>query len=360
VGHTGEGELLEQAVTEPSAEAQLQFLTKLQRLFNEGDFVATYKYATLMALAELAVELGQDDENALDLTHGQIAQKLIELYWQQAAPYSSGRSGSTSEVLIQNAGVQAAVVVAIEQFRLQHSGITLQTARSLPSYKELLNTVSTTASAQPLKYLQNMGGHTDTFLYERQRGSIRLLPGVMYCLRRFQPLVNQLSRQHWVAHIKRNRRNHTVLGEADDLESFLFETSRQSLGVVSRGLRKLVNGRCFYCRNVLQEADVDHFVPFALYPRDLMQNFVLAHPSCNRSKSNTLAAKEHLDRWMGYAYDHKDHLLEIGREAGVASDPEASRAVVHWSYTCAAQQGAQAWRRPGQYETVTMDYLGAL
>ncbi|NBO04964.1 MAG: HNH endonuclease, partial [Betaproteobacteria bacterium] len=55
-------------------------------------------------------------------------------------------------------------------------------------------------------------------------------------------------------------------------------------------LRKLVDNRCFYCGGRTQEADVDHFIPVAQYPRDLSHNFVLAHPSCNRSKADTLAA----------------------------------------------------------------------
>ena len=45
----------------PGAEQQLQFLQHLQRLFDEGDFVTTYKYALLMTLAELAVESGGGD-----------------------------------------------------------------------------------------------------------------------------------------------------------------------------------------------------------------------------------------------------------------------------------------------------------
>lgn len=49
----------------PSAEAQLVFLAKLQRLFTESDFTATYKFALLMALADLAVELGADDGEEL-------------------------------------------------------------------------------------------------------------------------------------------------------------------------------------------------------------------------------------------------------------------------------------------------------
>ncbi|WP_028218622.1 hypothetical protein [Paraburkholderia oxyphila] len=68
-----------------------------------------------------------------------------------------------------------------------------------------------------MNYLQNFGGVTDTFLYVRSgRGSITLGHGVACCLRRFYTLVQQLSRTHWIDHIKTNRRNHAILGDAGD------------------------------------------------------------------------------------------------------------------------------------------------
>ena len=76
----------------PSAEQQLQFLQHLQRLFDEGDFVATYKYALLMSLAELAVESGVD-EGELELPMVRVAEKFAELYWPQTLPYVSGVTG---------------------------------------------------------------------------------------------------------------------------------------------------------------------------------------------------------------------------------------------------------------------------
>ena len=76
--------------------------------------------------------------------------------------------------------------------------------------------------------------------------------------------------------------NASLLGQDTDLESFLFETSRQSLAIVQTGLRKISN-RCFYCGRSVSEADVDHFIPHSLYPRDLIHNMVLADPGCNRS-----------------------------------------------------------------------------
>ena len=100
----------------PSPEAQLAFLTKLQRLFAEGDFTATYKFALLISLADLAFEQGRDDGEALRLVTSSIAVKFIELYWQQTAPYSNGRTGPDPGLLAQNKGAQAAVVNATLSF----------------------------------------------------------------------------------------------------------------------------------------------------------------------------------------------------------------------------------------------------
>jgi len=341
----------------PSPEAQLQFLCKLQRVFSEGDFTATYKFALLISLADLAVEFGADDNNALILATRQIAERFISLYWKHSLPYGGGRAGSKSGILVQNNGAQAAVLSAINSFRTQTQATTSQAARRLPEYKVLLGTVSTTVSAQPLTYLQNFGGGTDEFIYERAgAGKIRLKPGIAYCLRRFYPLVQQLSRSHWIGHIKANRRNFSILGQADDLEEFLFASSRQSLVVMANGLRKLDGAKCFYCGHSLTAADVDHYVPFSQYPRDLAHNFVLAHSSCNRSKSDTLAALPHLEKWLSRIVQHSDSLTEIGAEAGFVTDLHMTRQVGSWAYSNAAASGAQAWLAANNYCPVEQRY----
>ena len=344
----------------PSAEAQLVFLTKLQRLFAEGDFTATYKFALLIALADLAVELGCDDGEPLLLSNRAIAVKYIEQYWQQTAPYSIGRPGSEPGVLAQNNGAQAAVIIAITEFRRHNPMATAQSASSLRGYIALVGRVAQTVSAQPLNYLQNLGGQAVPFLYERVTGATVLLPGVGFCLRRFQPLVQQLARSHWVAHIKRNRLNLPLLGEKDDLAGFLFETPRQVLEVIGSGLKRLTGSQCFYCGSKFDRADVDHFVPFSMYPRDLMHNFVLAHPACNRSKSNALAARPHLERWLEYILRHSDDLREIGQAAGRTADLTASRAVSRWGYSNAFAGGGQAWLCSGVYERVGEEYMDCL
>lgn len=366
MGTTGACRLLEQARLNahpppPSPEAQLDFLAKIQRLFAEGDFTATYKFALLISFAELAVEHGADDGAELILTTRQIAERFVYLYWKHASPYGTGRAGSQPGILVQNLGVQAAVLNAITEFRASTSASSALQASDLPSYAPLLSKVATVVSAQPLKYLQNFGGVTDPFLYERpSRGAVTLRPGVSYCLRRFYTLVEQMARIRWVAHIKANRLNHPILGNADDLEDFLFSSSRQSLAVISAQLRKLDGPRCFYCGEGLVNADVDHFVPFSLYSRDLAHNFVLAHPTCNRSKSDTLAAKPHLERWLERLVVKEQQLAEIGLLAGVSGEKSTAHRVATWGYAVASDTGGRAWLSPSIYENVDSLYVSLL
>lgn len=345
----------------PAAEQQLAFLTKLQRLYAEGDFTATYKFALLISLADLAVEAGSDDGDELQLTVRQIAERFIGLYWRHVTPYAGQQSVAEPNILSQNIGAQAAVLTAVAEFRAATGASSVLQARTLPGYLALVTRVATVVSAQPLNYLQNFGGATDPFLYERTGpGRVTLKAGVAYCLRRFYPLVQQLSRSHWVEHIKANRRNQPVLGDGADLEDFLFATSRQSLQVMGLELRKLDGARCFYCGHGLDVADVDHFVPFSLYPRDLVGNFVLAHPACNRSKSDTLAARPHLERWLERLTKRSSQLQEIGAAAGVQADQSTLHKVATWSYGNALGGEARAWQAPSNYVPVDPSYLQVL
>lgn len=342
----------------PCAEVQLAFLTKLQRLFAEGDFTATYKFALLIALADLAVELGSDDGTELVLTTRQIAERFVLLYWRHALPYGTGKPGTVSGLLVQNFGVQAAVINAIEVFRATSRSTTLQQARSEAAYGALLTKVAAVVSKQPLTYLQNFGGITDPFLYERTaRGMVTLKPNVAYCLRRFHPLVQQLARTHWVDHIKSNRRNYAILGDVGDLEDFLFGTSRQSLAILGKELLKLDGPHCFYCGQGLHEHDVDHFIPFALYPRDLAHNFVLAHPQCNRSKSDSLAGKIHLERWLERLINRSSQLSQIGATAGVNADHKTVHRVAAWGYANSHAAHGRAWVKASVYEKIDVDHL---
>jgi hypothetical protein len=343
----------------PSDEFQLTFLSRLQRLFSEGEFTATYKFALLIALSDLAVEADASGDDEVTFRVRQIAERFIGLYWSHVLPYSTGATGTQPGILVQNNGAQAAIINAIASFRETEQLASFEQARLSHVYATLVTHVSQTVSAQPLTYLQNFGGGTEAFIYERPIGGvIRLKPGVAYCMRRFHGLIQQMARAGWIAHIKANQRNQAILGVSDDLEDFLFLASRQSLSRVGEGLRRIEGPVCFYCADPIRsEADVDHFVPFGLYSRDLAHNFVLAHPTCNRSKSDTLAARPHLEKWLNRLERRSDDLAEIGSGAGVIVDPACARKVARWCYDNAVQSGSSAWLKPRAYEPVDATYV---
>lgn len=328
----------------PSAEQQLQFLQHLQRLFDEGDFVATYKYALLMSLAELAVESGGGDgEGELHLPMVRIAEKFAELYWPQTVPYASGVAGTNPSVLAQNQGKQAAVVSSLSILRTQGAA-TIAQARQLPGWNGTLRTIASTVTNMPLRYLQNVGGVLVPFLYDFSppRGEVVLKAGVGAMLRTFHPLVQQLARAAWIRHVRGNRLNAPVIGQADELEAFMFGAPRSALAAAGQALSKLQSRRCFYCDGVIAgPGDVDHFIPWSRYPRDLAHNFVLAHPECNRRKSDMLAAERHLEHWM-------ERNLRFGADIaaeldGFLADRHCSNRVALWAYEQGIGAGSHGW-----------------
>ncbi len=91
--------------------AELDFLTKLQRILNEGLFTASYKYALLLALAELSVEKSIAPDGTLRIELDELADRFIALYWRQVAPFGE------ADMLTQNTGRQASAITKIAALR---------------------------------------------------------------------------------------------------------------------------------------------------------------------------------------------------------------------------------------------------
>src|SRR5262245_59169418 len=93
----------------PTPEEQVQFLRNVQRLLAEGQFTASYKFALVHALADLAVLKGEDNGAPLEIETKEIAAKFVELYWRQARPLQNG--GEMAGLILQyNTGGQAEAI----------------------------------------------------------------------------------------------------------------------------------------------------------------------------------------------------------------------------------------------------------
>ena len=115
----------------PSPEDQVRFIANIERILSEGSFVATYKYALLVALVELAIERGDDSNRELTLPICDIADRFAELYWRQAAPYEAVGASGVGLVLHQNKGKQAGAITRLAKLRdeLRGSRSTVAEAR---------------------------------------------------------------------------------------------------------------------------------------------------------------------------------------------------------------------------------------
>lgn len=332
--------------------SQLEFLGKLQRILNEGVFTASYKYALILSIAELSVEKADREDDSLHLSIDEIADRFIGFYWRQAAPFAGGT------FLRHAKGREARAVTRIRAF--QDHAPTLSAARNHRRWNVLVHSISRLLVEMPLWKLQRVGADKLDFLYEEAivDSGIVLRPGVAECFRQQFTVVQALVQMAWLSFVQRLPANRPVLGSSGDLADFLFGSERSGLSAIVSGLRDLQHGECFYCRGRLHETvEVDHFIPWSRYPRDLGHNFVLAHGACNHDKRDMLAAPVHLTRWVERNDNYNAALQQIFDEARFLYDMDASLTVAEWSYETAERAGALVWvRKKGQTTRLSSEW----
>ncbi len=327
----------------PTPEFQLEFLDFIQRVLDEGGFVATYKFALLMALADLSVERGDESGDALELHVDYIARKFIQYYARQTVPYPAAGG---EKILHQNTGKQAKIVNLIaEAHTPAPDGRRPKPAIHLPESRGLLRDVAGTVATMPLWKLQFIGGADQPFLYPQARKgrAIALNPGIAFCFRRFHGFVTRLAQDGWIRHVREVAENRDLLGAQADLAVFLFGTPRVPLAEYRPVLEDIQGRTCFYCNAPRRETEVDHFIPWSWYSLDLGHNFVLACKACNASKSDRLAAARHLERWARRNSDHGDSMTAAFLERQLPSDLAATMTVATWAYRRAETVEGSSW-----------------
>lgn len=331
-------------MSEPSpAEDQLRILLHVQQILADGSFVSTYKFALLQAIADLCVEDGRALRESRRLATWRIAEGFIAQYWRHVDPFP-GREDTRH--LQQNTDRQIALLRHIEAYR--QKGGQLRAGFADPAWIALRTRAERILIEMPLFRLQTIGRRERRLLYEpSSRGDyIDLLPGVAETLARFHGLVTGLIQERWVRWVRRLPANQSLLGDRVDLGEFLFGSERADLGVYRGLLMELQRAVCFYCgRRVREGGEIDHFVPWARYPRDLGHNFVLSCGPCNGAKSDLLAGPEHLERWLGRNAAHDAALRTYFNDRRLPHDLGASMQITRWAYGAEEEASGQLWLR---------------
>lgn len=341
--YSGESGILGKVMSgSPSDAAQLGFLTGIQRILGEGSFVASYKYALLLALAELSIEKSIALDGTLRIELDELAERFISLYWRQVAPFR-GRG-----ILAQSRGRQASIIGKIAEFKA--GAPTLAVARSKRSWQRLVRDVGRLLVSMPLWKLQLVGRDRLDFIYEERivERCIVLRSGVAACFRAQFPVVQALVQTAWISFVQRLPLNRPILGSMTDLSEFLFGAERNGLRSIAEGLFALQRAACFYCLGKIRGGgDVDHFIPWSRYPLDLGHNFVLVHASCNQDKRDMLAAPRHLQSWIERNNKEEVILGQIFNAAHFPFDVRASLGVAEWAYENVERAGALVWVNKG-------------
>jgi len=329
----------------PTAQTQLEFLGNLQRILNEGSFVATYKYALIRVLADLSIERTAVADGSLPLQLEELAERFIEVYWRQAAPFRPRRT------LVQATGNQASLLTRL--IAIRETVAKLSDARRMPRWRSLVRATKTLLLEQPLWRLQRVGNELLECFYANRLddGAIRLKPGVAACFKAQFPVVQALVQLAWLRMVQQLPINRELIGQGGDVAEFLFGADRSALARLSGGLMGIQAGNCFYCnRRISDTGHVDHFVPWVRYPRDLGHNFVLAHDACNSRKGELLAGVPHLDRWLERNTDRRAELQQIFSEARMLHDAETSKHVAAWSYEQVERAAGLVWLGGERFE----------
>ena len=323
----------------------IEFLENLQLVLAESQANSTYKYALLHAIADICVE-GQDIGAAeLRISIKHIADKFLALYWRHGLPYGRGIRDAAAGVILQNRRNQAKVVSQTVALRERFGS--LYAARRDARWTLETRRLAAHLDEMPLWRLQRIRTRTLDFLYPENRGGtdIVLRPGIAACFRRFYGLVIRLVQAEWMAFLYTVPANWSLLGSSGDLAEFLFGSQRESLAVLQEPLANLQSNRCFYCEQPLNPllAEVDHFIPWSRYPRNLIHNLVLADRRCNSSKSDILPGRAFYERWTAYIDARDGELHRVGERTGFLADRNTSIHVANWCYQEAARMRADVW-----------------
>ena len=332
------------SVSIPTPQQQLKFLKQIQQILHSGSFSSTYKFALLMSLSRLAVEQGNDTGENLTLDYMDIAEKFIDLYWKQTLPFHFNENEPF--LLQQNNGKQAGIISLIHTAQQSYKSLALA-RRDHVYWLQLKKKVADIVKKMPVAYLQNLKGQNVEFLYrlEDSQKQLILLPKVMYCLRQFNEIIEELCQKKWVDFVRLNKGNLLVLDGLPDLATFMFEPSRNQLHQVGEFLVDLQACRCFYCQKPIKHNKwaVDHFIPWAMYPVDTGHNFVLADDKCNSAKRDFLASKEFLLQWQERNKNFDYLITEQVSKLGFLTDMERSHSVASWAYGQAEENGYLLW-----------------
>jgi 5-methylcytosine-specific restriction endonuclease McrA len=352
------------------------FGEKLLALLDTGSFTTSYKYALLLGLLDATLEgTGPGGEPPETLSGRDLGRRVFELYWRQARPYSeegSLRQSRQRDIVIKLVELRAELAVPenlpLDRARSHHrhaiDRLEQETVATVVRYPiPLLQRFGTGSGAVEDRFIYDYGWQEGLSAGRVQRADfddrLHLVAGAGEHLIALAGLARPVIEREWMRHVA--RRNADQVDELR-LEAFLFGSERISLLAVREPLLQVQGGRCFYCHGERGPWEVDHFLPWARWPDDRLDNLVVAHRRCNNDKRAALAGLHHLGRWWRRVKPGtrvSRHLQEVAAQLMWPRDPARTAGGARGLYLH-QPEGTMLWIAPGEVEPMKHDRLEAI
>lgn len=292
--------------------AELSALEGIQRILSDGRRTGTNKFGLLLAIIDLAPLV---DTQTRSLSAHRVAEKVLEIHWDQAKPFHGQVLRQVSSGNRKNSTV-VQQVLSLQEVSGSSRWLTYAHAEAIVdplAWTAVVRKVQKDTWRNPVAKLQSLGTEAqDPFLYTYDSSGIELTPTALEVLVGYGPVLRGLIEAQFVQAVR--RMNRQLFGSELDLSSHLFGVERDMPGPTIRNqLLQLQSGKCIYTGDQLRELPsdafrrprairlaLDHAVPWARHRVSALENFVVTSQKVNAVKRDSLLGQSPLARWLEY------------------------------------------------------------
>ncbi|WP_420621350.1 HNH endonuclease [Candidatus Poriferisodalis sp.] len=301
----------------------------------------TNKLGLILTLLDLAPRL---DTDAPGITRTQLAERYLEIHWEHATPYagpdgdvtlrqSSARKRRGDGTTADDTKVMQEVHRLRKLLKFHHRGDLREKPLDIvkhgikdsewhleweEEYETALARVRASLLKNPVRYLQQLPGNPDPFLYDPtlDKSGITLLPGVVESLTKFAGILRPLVEFRFAQAVVRF--NHETLKlPVDDVYSHLFGRERLMPPPAMRErLVQIQDGRCIFTGDPLPATggSLDHVMPWSRVRLSQIENFLMTTRSVNSKKADSLLAPDAVKRWLRHFNSNSVEIQECAND----------------------------------------------
>ncbi len=265
----------------PPAEYRLSHVIALMR---HAAMSSSYKPALLVAIVRC---LSKTEWRTTTMPLSMLAASYLDMYWTQVVVFRLRHSSrdSAPPLIVQHILAASARLKARKIDDLPSSereSLTDLIAKVLP-----INVLDAFHNSKPAEMPRLYEWHSP-------QANITLDGRAVDFIKAHSAALTLIGNYYWARFLSRLNAAPYIIDKVERLKP-----ARSSLVKYARLLRDLGERSCFYCRRQISDVDqaaVDHFIPWTFAFEDKLWNLVMACRPCNSAKSDQLADDAILDR----------------------------------------------------------------